>query len=261
MMENILDDYAQQSALRETDTRAKLLLGGGAIAAALISAGPIAPAFIAASMAAITVGIARIPARFYAALLTIPLSFAVLSGGVILFLSGGGETVWSMPIGGITLAVTTGSANQAALVLARTFAGMCALFFIALTTPMVEIFTVMRSLRLPPEFVDLAMLIYHFIFVLIGEAVATRNAQEIRQGYAGFGNSVRSFSMLAGTLFVRAWEKGEELILAMDARCYDGIFPACGGETTLSRGGAAAVVAYLILCGALALLTGGIQIF
>ncbi|WP_298668237.1 cobalt ECF transporter T component CbiQ [uncultured Methanofollis sp.] len=260
-MENILDDYAQQNALRETGTWAKLLLGGGAIAAALVSAGPLAPAFIAASMAAITVGIARIPARFYATLLTIPLSFAVLSAGVILFLSGGGETVWSMPFGGITLAFTTGSVNQAALVLSRTFAGMCALFFIALTTPMVEIFTVLRSLRLPPEFVDLAMLIYHFIFVLIGEALATRNAQEIRQGYAGFGNAVRSFSMLAGTLFVRAWEKGEELILAMDARCYDGIFPTFGGERGISRREGVAVVAYLSVCSALALLSGGIQIF
>lgn len=261
MMENILDDYAQQNALRTVDARAKLLLGGGAIIAALVSAGPVAPAFIAVSMAVITVAIARIPGRFYATLLTIPLSFAVISAGVILFLSGGGEAIWSMPLCGITLAVTTGSVNQAVLILSRTFAGMCALFFIALTTPMVEIFTVMRALRLPPEFVDLAMLIYHFIFILVGEAVATRNAQEIRQGYAGFRNSIRSFSMLAGTLFVRSWEKGEELILAMDARCYDGRLPPCSGEETLSHRTVFAIAAYLSLCGALALLTGGIQIF
>lgn len=260
-MENILDDYAHQNALRDVDTRLKLVLGGGAIAVGILSTAPVAPVLIAVSMAAITVFLARIPGRFYATLLAIPLSFAVLSAGVILFLQGGGEPLIALPVGGFTLTATTGSADMAALVLARTFAGMCSLFFIALTTPMVEIFAVMRGLRLPAEFVDLAMLIYHFIFMLISEAVATHNAQEIRQGYTGFRNSLRSFPMLAGALFVRAWEKGEELILAMDARCYDGKFPLEERKDGPSPQSTAAVAAYLLAVGIIALLTRGIQIF
>ncbi|QSZ66829.1 cobalt ECF transporter T component CbiQ [Methanofollis aquaemaris] len=260
-MQNILDDYAHQNALRDVDTRLKLVLGGGAIVVGILSTGPVAPLFIAISMAAITLFLARIPGRFYATLLTIPLSFAVLSAGVILFLQGGGETLFALPVGGFTLTATTGSADQAALVLARTFGGMCSLFFIALTTPMVEIFAVMRALRLPAEFVDLAMLIYHFIFMLIGEAVATHNAQEIRQGYAGFRNSLRSFPMLAGALFVRAWEKGEDLILAMDARCYDGKLALEEEGDSPSPLSTAGVAVYLVTAGAIALLTGGVQLF
>jgi len=261
MMENILEDYAHANALRDMDPRLKLLLGGGAILAGIFSASPVAPAFIALTMAAITVGIARIPTRLYVTLLSIPFSFAALSIIVILFLSGGGDPLWSIMIGPLTLTATTESADLAALVLARTFSGMCALFFIALTTPMVEIFTVMRSLRLPQEFVDLAMLIYHFIFILIGEVVATRNAQEMRHGYATFKNSLHSFAMLAGVLFVRAWEKGEDLLLAMDARCYDGAF--AGDEETgrASRRQIALVAAYLCTAAAVAIATVGIQIF
>lgn len=261
MMENILEDYAHRSALRHLDVRLKLLLGGGAILIGILSPSPIGPAFIAVSMAMITVGVARIPGGFYARLLTIPLSFAAISAGVILFLSGGGDTLWTAVLGPVTLSVTSGSANLALLVLSRTFSGMCALFFIALTTPMTEIFTVMRSMRLPREFIDLSMLIYHFIFVLIGEAVATRNAQEMRHGYATFRNAIASFAMLAGMLFVRAWEKGEELIVAMDARCYDGVF--VGGEETggATRRQIALVATYLSLCAAITVAAQGISIF
>lgn len=260
-MDNILEDQAHRSALRHLDTRLKLLIGGGAILLGLLSPSPLGPAFIAATMAAITVGVALTPIRFYAHLLTIPLSFATISAAVILFLSGGGETLWAAAIGPLTLTATTGSANLAALILARTFSGMCALFFIALTTPMAEIFTVMRSLRLPREFVDLSMLIYHFIFVLIGEAVATRNAQEMRHGYVSFTNAIASFAMLAGMLFVRAWEKGEELIVAMDARCYDGVFAAGEEAEGASRRQIALVAAYLCLCTAVTIAARGATIF
>ncbi len=62
---------------------------------------------------------------------------------------------------------------------------MSSLFFIALTTPAVELFSVMRDLRLPKEFVDLSMLIYRYIFVLIGEAIAMHNAQVMRTDTRG----------------------------------------------------------------------------
>jgi len=261
MLENMLEDYAHANAMRSVDARLKLILGVGAILVGISSASPIAPAFIALTMAAITVGVARIPARLYVTLLSIPFSFAVLSIVVILFLSGGGDPLWSIAIGPLTLTATTESADLAALVLTRTFSGMCALFFIALTTPMVEIFTVMRSLRLPQEFVDLAMLIYHFIFILIGEVVATRNAQEMRHGYATFKNSLHSFAMLAGVLFVRAWEKGEDLLLAMDARCYDGAFADEEEQAGTSSRQIVLVVAYLCTAAAVAIATAGIQIF
>ena len=68
------------------------------------------------------------------------------------------------------------------------------------------------------------MLIYNFIFVLIGEAIAIHTAQMLKHGYSTFKKSVNSFAMLSGMLFVRAMGKGEEMITAMDARCYNGRF-------------------------------------
>lgn len=205
MMEHLLDEYTQCNALSDQDARLKLGLGIGAILICTSSTTLFSPIFIAVSMAAITVGIAKIPMRLYLALLTIPISFSLTSGIVILFTGGGGAALVSLPIPpGITLTVTTGSANLAILLIARTFGGMCALYFIALTTPITEIFSIMHSLRLPSSLIDLSMLIYHFIFVLIGEAISIHTAQVLRHGYDTFRNKLQSLGMLAAMLFIRA---------------------------------------------------------
>lgn len=256
MMETILDGFAQTNALRSVDARLKLALGVGAILISVSSLTPYAPVFIAVSMAFTTLFLARIPVKVYIQLLTIPLFFSLFSGVVILFLTGGGMPVWNLTVYSVSLSATSESVALALLVTSRTLAGMCALFFIALTTPMIEIFSILRSLRLPKEFVDLAMLVYRFIFLLIGEAIAIHNAQVMRHGYTTYRSQLRSFSMLGAMLFLRSWERGEELMVAMDARCYDGKFSMLEGGQTLTARGTTAVAIYLVFCTVITVIPG-----
>ncbi len=107
--------------------------------------------------------------------------------------------------------------------MARTFGGMSSLFFIALTTPMIEIFAMLKSLRIPDFLLELSMMIYRYIFVFLDQAAMIHNAQVMRLGDAGTRNSLNSFAMLSSVLFLRSWEQGERLIVAMDARCYNGM--------------------------------------
>lgn len=260
MMETILDEFTQTNALRNVDARLKLALGIGAIVIAVSSPTPLASAFIAASMVCATLFLARIPMKVYSQLLVIPFFFSLFSGVVILFLTGGGVTVWSLTVYSVTLSATSGSVALTLLVTLRTLAGMCALFFIALTTPMIEIFSILRSLRLPKEFVDLAMLVYRFIFLLIGEAIAIHNAQVMRHGYTTYRNQIRSFSMLGAMLFLRSWDRGEELMVAMDARCYDGKFSMLEGGQTLTARGVAAVAIYLVFCTMITVIPGALTL-
>ena len=209
----------------------------GAILICVASPGPVAPLFILFTLSAITIAFAKIPVCIYIELLHIPLVFVSLSVIVILFLSGGGEPILTFSIANIPLTVTSGSANLGFLVLVRTFGGMCGLFFIALTTPMIEIFSVMHTIRIPPVLVDLSMLIYHFIFVFIGQAIAIHNAQTIRHGYTSFKRSLNSMAMLGAMLFIRAWKEAEDLIIAMDSRCYDGKLELPGPAESPETGG------------------------
>ena len=80
-MHDLLDDWAQSNALRDTNARLKLILGLGAILISVSSVTPLAPLFVAVTMSLITVMLAKIPVRFYSRLLLLPLSFALLSAG------------------------------------------------------------------------------------------------------------------------------------------------------------------------------------
>jgi cobalt/nickel transport system permease protein len=260
-MQNLLDDYAQSNALRNTSPRLKLLLGLGAILLCVSSATPIAPLFIAVTMSLITVRLAKIPWRFYSKLLLIPLSFSLLSAIVVAFMHGGGDQLFSFTVFGISLGITEDGANLALLLIARTFGGMCSLFFIALTTPMIEIFSVLKSLGLPDFLVELSMLMYRYIFVFVDQTAMIHSAQVMRLGDAGIKNSINSFAMLSSVLFLRAWEQGERLIVAMDARCYDGKLDLMERSGKAEPKAIFVVIGYMIVVSAIAVLTRDIQLF
>jgi cobalamin biosynthesis protein CbiM/cobalt ECF transporter T component CbiQ len=251
--EHILDDAAMSSPLRHVPAWLKLVLCGAAIVIAVTSPLPYLPLFIAAVMICAAFLLAKVSLHLYASLLMIPAVFAGTGALVILLITGGGEMLLDIAvIGPMHLAVTTKSVSLAVLVLSRTFAGMCSLYFLALTTPMTSLFAVLQRLRFPQEFVDLAMLIYRYIFVFIGEAISIHNAQVMRGGYHSFKNWISSFSMLASMLFIRTWDRGESIFLSMDSRCYDGCMVLPEEE---SRATPLAVVSVAVfLCAAVVLL-------
>jgi cobalt/nickel transport system permease protein len=259
-MHDLLDDYAHSNALSSTSPRLKLLLGLGAILLCISSATPIAPLFIAATMSFITVMLAKIPTRLYSTLLLIPFSFSLLSATVVAFMHGGGHQLFDLAVLGLSLSIREDGANLALLLIARTFGGMCSLFFIALTTPMVEIFSVIKSMGLPDFLVELSMLMYRYIFVFVDQAAMIHNAQVMRMGDAGLKNTLNSHSMLSSVLFLRAWEQGERLIVAMDARCYDGKLDLM--EQPIKAGPKAifALMVYMAVVAAIVVLTSDLQL-
>ncbi|MGA9097573.1 MAG: cobalt ECF transporter T component CbiQ [Methanotrichaceae archaeon] len=259
-MHDLLDDYAHSNALRNTSPRLKLLLGLGAMLLCISSVTPIAPLFIAVTMSLITVGMAKIPGRFYSALLLIPVSFSILSAAVVAFMHGGGYQLFAFNIFGISLGIREEGANLALLLIARTFGGMCSLFFIALTTPMIEIFSVLKSLGLPDFLVELSMLMYRYIFVFVEQAAMIHSAQVMRLGDAGIKNALNSFAMLCSVLFLRSWEQGERLMVAMDARCYDGKLDLMEQFGKAEPRAILAVTSYMAVIATIAVLTRNIQL-
>ena len=221
---------------------------------------PIAPLFVAITMSLATLILAKIPGRIYVRLLLVPLSFALLSATVVAFMHGSGQTLFSVELNGLNLAIRDEGANLAALLIARTFGGMCSLFFIALTTPMIEIFAVLKSLRIPQSVIELSMMIYRYIFVFLDQAAMIHSAQLMRLGDAGTRNSINSFAMLSGVLFLRSWEQGERLIVAMDSRCYDGKLDLMESAGRAKPKTILAAAVYLVVATTIAVLTRGVPL-
>ncbi|MDD1653950.1 MAG: energy-coupling factor transporter transmembrane protein EcfT, partial [Methanomicrobiales archaeon] len=67
--------------------------------------------------------------------------------------------------------------------------------------------------------------------------------------------AVASFGNLCGASFMASWETGEDLIRAMDARCYDGQFAMLEESPPVRARHLAGAVVYLLVIAALLAVT------
>jgi cobalt/nickel transport system permease protein len=257
IFEELLEDTAQTNGLREVNTYLKLVTGLGALILCLASQSYIAPLFIAVLMSGAILFLARIDARTYGQLFIVPLVFAIMSVAVIILISGGQEVYWGWnPFSWLSLSITAESLNKGIYVFCRVVGGVSALLFIALTTPMTDLFVVMEQSRVPSAVIDFAMIMYRTIFQIFSQLVQIYDAQVMRLGYKKFGREwIQAFATLCGCGFIMSWESGEDLMRAMDARCYDGKFATLGNTQSLSISSVVLVGLFFLISSAVVVLT------
>nr|WP_320160374.1 cobalt ECF transporter T component CbiQ [uncultured Methanoregula sp.] len=262
MIDTNLDSVAQQSAFRHIHPGTKLILALGSLILCLQSPFPVVPLLAGVVLSLVLIVPGRINPQLYGALLLGPAFFAIMSVIVLLFMLGGGDVIWRFnPVTWINLTITTEAVKQSTLVLCRVFGCSISLFFIALTTPMTDLFNGMKRIGIPVELIDLMMIIYRYIFIVYAQAVEIWQAQVMRLGYSRPREAIRSFSMLCGMLFISSWNAGEDLIRAMDCRCYDGIFPSLDSAEPVQMRSLVPVLLYLAgLSGILLVMTNGVVV-
>jgi len=259
MFEELLEDIAQKNGLREVNTYLKIITGLGAIILCLVSTSYIPPLFIALVLTGAILILARVDAKTYAELFIVPLWFAVMSVAGIILISGGQDIFWRWDIlPSFSLSITRESINQGVFIFCRVIGGMSAICFISLTTPMTDIFTVFRQCRIPEIVIDLMMIIYRTIFIILDQVIQIYHAQVMRLGYSTWRESIHSFASLCGAAFIASWNSGEDLIRAMDARCYNGKFAIMGETRQVEYKPLVALCAFLSISVVVVILSQGI---
>jgi cobalt/nickel transport system permease protein len=259
MFEELLEDIAQKNGLRETNTYLKLAAGLGAILLCLLSSSYLPPLFIAVVLSCAILFLARVNAWTYAELFVFPLWFAGMSAAGIILISGGNGVFWQWTIlPDFSFSITRDSLNLGIFVFSRVVGGMSALCFISLTTPMTDIFIAFRQCRMPEAVIDLMMIIYRTIFILMDQVIQIYHAQVMRLGYSSYRESIQSFATLCGAAFIASWDAGDDLVRAMDARCYDGKFALLGGNRPVEMIPLMAVAVFLVLSAAVVTISGNI---
>ncbi len=220
MFEDFLDRYAQSNAIRNVNTYYKMLFGIITMIVSLISTSPIMPLIIFGLVSFVILFKARIPAKFYLKLVTVPLTFASITFVFMAVWFGTGSYIYNFGV--FNLGVTVSGFNLGFLVFARMMGGFACLAFLGLTTPLPEIFSVLEKFQFPDVLLEITMLMYRYVFVSINEALNMYHAQQTRLGYSGFKKSYKSMGMLLANIFIRTWIIGEKSFVSMRSRCYDG---------------------------------------
>lgn len=220
MFELTLDGYAHSNKLRNVNPYFKVLFAIVTMLVSLISTSPVIPLTIFLLFTFLILFEAKIPVKFYLKFLTIPLTFALITFIFMMIFFGVGQNIFEL--GFFNLGITADGFNRGFLVFARIMGGFSCVAFLALTTPMTELFIILEDIKIPKIVIELAMLMYRYIFVFLDEAINMYHSQETRNGYSTLKKSYKSMGMLISNLFIKTWIKGEQTYIAMESRCYDG---------------------------------------
>jgi cobalt/nickel transport system permease protein len=110
-------------------------------------------------------------------------------------------------------------------ILAKATLGVVASILLASTTEPRMILLGAQRLRLPPLLVQIAMFMLRYMDVILDEMRRMRIARESRGFVARDLRHVPVLAKSAGALFIRSYERGERVHLAMLSRGYTGSMP------------------------------------
>jgi cobalt/nickel transport system permease protein len=116
-------------------------------------------------------------------------------------------------------------------ILVKATLGAATMMLLASTTPISEILLGLQKLRVPRPLVAIAGFMIRYSDVIASEMRRMKMGREARGYDPRFLWQARALASTVGTLFIRSYERGERVHLAMMARGYEGGMPdLTGGE-------------------------------
>jgi cobalt/nickel transport system permease protein len=139
-----------------------------------------------------------------------------------------GTPLLSIPVGPWHLSVSAAGLARFASIALRSWLSVQMAILLTATTPLPDLLLAMRSLRLPKLLIAILGLMWRYLGVLGDEALRMIRAREARSGSwnersgGTLGWRARVTGAMAGSLFLRGYERSERIYNAMLARGYDG---------------------------------------
>lgn len=161
---------------------------------------------------------ARIPVRWALPRMLIEAPFVVLA--VLLPFAEGGERT---EVGGLSLSIA--GLYAAWGIIAKGTLGVAAALTLAATTPAAELPAALSRLRVPAVMTSVLVLMIRYIDLLAAEAGRMRIARISRGDSPRALHQAGAVAKGVGALFLRSYERGERVHLAMLSRGFDGRTP------------------------------------
>jgi cobalt/nickel transport system permease protein len=208
---SLIDTSAYVNRWRKRSLAEKAFLAIGMLLIAVAAPSWPADILIAAAMILITIFGAGVRFSTWWAAMTAPISFLFIAAATLIF------QVHDWRIGlapnGLELAWHVGW---------RAFAGLTCLLFLALTTPAADLAQGLRSIGVPAEIVEMALLMYRFVFLLTDTASTMDAAQAARLGHSSYRRHMHSLALLIVNLIPRAFVRAQALEVGLTARGWRG---------------------------------------
>ena len=214
----LTEQSAYTNHWRRVSPIAKGLFSFCGMVAAFVASSPRTALFVAVILSASAIIGAGVPPLRYLRVAA-PALFFLVASALSLMVS---LDVTHYSTVGLPLHLAESEFPRIAQVCCRSLACLTALLFLALTTPLTDMISLLRRCRMPDILLDLMTLCYRTLFVLSEAVHETITAQSARLGYATITLSIRSLGGLVANLAVHVWQRSQALHLAALARNNDG---------------------------------------
>ena len=180
---------------------------------------------------------AGLSARFVATRMVIEIPFVVVA--LLLPFFAGGDQVDVLGV-----SVSRSGLWSAWNIVAKATLGLLASVVLAGTTQIPELLRGLATLRVPAIIISITGFMVRYLDVVLGELRRMHVAMHARGYHPRWLGHVRPYATSVGSLFVRSYERGERVYLAMASRGYDGRMPttATDRSTTAERAVAGVIV-------------------
>ncbi len=220
----LIDRYAYINKLKNYNPQVKILFTCGAILLSRLIDCYLLDIGVTLIMIYLIVGKAKIPFRNYLKLLFIPVLFLITSLITIMVSINSYGYIYYFKIMNTNVGITIESLAKGTKLFTTVLSSLTSVYFLILTTPIIDIIKVLKKLKVPNLFIELMVLIYRSIFIFIEEANNIYLAQTMKFGYENKTNSLKSTALLIRNLFVRVFLKHKEMNISLECKLYDGDF-------------------------------------
>lgn len=211
------------SAIHRLDPRAKIVGLAGVTVVAVSTPLRAWPAFAACALVlTVIAAVARVRPGTVWSRVKVILPLVIFVAACVPFVRGGA----TVEVGPLSLS-ETGVATFA-LVTAKASIGAVGAVLLGATTSFPDILHGLERLRVPRLLVVIAAFMYRYVFVIADEARRMRAALAARAYRPRHLGQVAALGRMVTALFLRSYERGERVYLAMLARGYAGAMPRLG---------------------------------
>jgi cobalt/nickel transport system permease protein len=218
-----IDQIAYKSRLKDINPLEKLIFFIIIISTTMILDNLIVSIFVILEMCFITIYINKLNFKHYLRLIKLPLIFIVISIlTIIITISVEDRYLIAFSIGIYKIGIKSDGLMSGFNIFTRIMAMISTLYFLILTTPMTNIFSVLIKLKIPRLLIELMTLVYRYIFIMLEISNDIYVAQFSRCGYISLKKSYLSLGKLAGIVFIKSFKKADDIYNGLESRGYDG---------------------------------------
>jgi cobalt/nickel transport system permease protein len=167
------------------------------------------------------IGISKIPVYYIIKRCLVVIPFIVMTSLFLLF-GNQGATITLIHVGSFKINIAAAGWTLFQSVMIKGILSVLCVTLLTASTPFPQLLAALENMKFPKLITMILSFMYRYIFLIEDEAMKMWRAMKSRSSGGSFWLNLKAIANMIGILFIRSYERGETVYLAMCSRGFDG---------------------------------------